>query len=163
MRRRAWLSNLLFAAVVSPALLQANTCNPPGNASLETLELWVPDLQGVNVITGFVPRTRHYMAHVPESEATAVLYVTAQDPNASIEVRYDRALIPLVSDRYARLSVPMGTSQLRIKVSVDTNSRGMPSSMYTVTVRRRRSGELQIGIDVVEVATDGGASDGGLY
>ena len=51
--RTVWLSTFLFAAALSPVFLQTNTCTPIGNARLAVLELWVPDMQGENVIEGF--------------------------------------------------------------------------------------------------------------
>jgi len=62
MRRSAWLSTFLFAAVLSPVLLQTNACTPIGNARLAVLELWVPDAQGESVIEGFDPDVLTYDA-----------------------------------------------------------------------------------------------------
>lgn len=160
MKRCVWLSTFLFAAVLSPVVLQADTCTPAGNARLSALELWVPDVQGENVIEGFRPDALWYDAYLPESEATAVLHVTAQDPTATIEVRHDGALKPLVGDQYAALDVPMDESELRIKVSVDTGGTSPYFWNYVVTVHRGGSGGLQIDFDV-QITSDGGV-DGGV-
>jgi hypothetical protein len=154
MRRSAWLSTFLFAAVLSPVLLQTNACTPIGNARLAVLELWVPDAQGESVIEGFDPDVLTYDAQLPESEGTALLRVEAEEPTAGIEVRHDSVLVPLGSDGSAFLDVPMGTSELRITVSVDTGGTLPYSWTYVVNVERGGEGTLVIDIDV-EVGAGG--------
>jgi hypothetical protein len=155
MKRSVWLSTFLFAAVLSPMLLQTNTCIPIGNARLAVLELRVGDAQGEDVIEGFNPYVLLYDAAFPASEATGLLRVEAQDPEATVEVRHDDELVPLGSEASAFLDVPMGTSELRIKVSVDTGGSEPYVWTYVVNVERGGEGTLSIGIDV-EVGGGGG-------
>ena len=159
MKRHVWFSTFLFAAVLSPVLLQTNTCIPLGNARLAVLELWVPDSQGVNVIEGFDPDVLTYDAPLPESDGTALLRVEAEEPTASIEARHDSVLVPLGSDGSAFLDVPMGTSELGITVSVDTGGALPYSWTYVVSIERGAEGVLSIGIDV-EVGAGGGGGSG---
>jgi hypothetical protein len=158
MKHPVWLSTFLFAAVLSPVVLQADTCTPIGNARLAVLELWVPDVQGVNVIEGFESYVLFYDAEFPASEATGLLRVEAEEPTASIEARHDSVLVPLGSDGSASLDVPMGTSELRITVSVDTGGALPYSWTYVVSIERGAEGVLSIGIDVEEGAGGGGGS-----
>jgi len=76
------------------------------------LELWVPNLQGVNVIEEFNPSYIAYDAQLPESEDVAVLYVEAQEPTATIEVQHDGEPVPLLWSTYGVLDVPLGSSEL---------------------------------------------------
>jgi hypothetical protein len=158
MTRPAWLSTFLFAAALSPVLLQADTCIAVGNARLDVLELWVPNLQGESVIEGFDPDVLRYDAYLLESEVTAVLFVQAQNPTATMEVQHDSQVMPLISDAYAVVHVPMGNSELHIKVSVDTGGVSPYSWTYVVNIERGGEGILSIDIDV-EVGA-GGAEGG---
>ena len=157
--RTRWLSTFLFAAVLSPVLLQTETCAPSASARLAVLELRVGTVQGEDTIQGFNPWVQSYRAQLPESEGTAVLVVQAQDPAATIEVRHDGVLQQLVWDHYAVLDVPMDASELRIKVSVDAGRPTPYSWTYVVTINRGGSGTLRIDIDV-EVTSDGGVEGG---
>jgi hypothetical protein len=162
MRRHVWLSTFLFAAVLSPVLLQTNTCAPSASARLSVLELRVGTVQGEDTIKGFNPWVQSYRAQLPESEGTAVLAVVGEDPEATIEVQHDGQLMPLAWGRWAALDVPMDTSELRIKVSVDTGRTSPYSWTYVVTINRGGSGTLRIDIDV-EVTSDGGVYDAGAF
>ena len=139
------------------AFLQTNTCTPPDQARLAVLELWVPDLQGVNVVEGFNPAAISYSAPLPESEGTAVLHVQAQDPTATIRVTYDAQLVSLISG-YGFLNVPPGRSELEIRVSAPSGA-GRASLTYFVHVERGGAGALLIDTEVEEIG-DGGV-DGG--
>jgi len=158
MKRRVWLSTFLFAAALSPVLLQTNTCTPVDHARLAVLELWVPDLQGVNVIEAFNPRYIAYDAQLPESEDVAVLVVAAQDPTATIEVRHDAQEVPLLWG-YSFLEVPLDRSELEIRVTVPLEDGGAESLTYFVHIVRGGEGVLLIDIDV-QVTSDGGVEGG---
>ena len=155
--RNQWLSTFLFAAALSPVLLQAQTCEPVDHARLSVLELWVPDLQGVNVIEGFNPSYISYDAALPESEDTAVLFVQAQEPTATIAVQHDGQSVPLLWS-HGLLDVPLGSSELEIRVSV-SNGAGPAALTYFVRIERGGEGILVIDIDV-EVTSDGGVEGG---
>jgi len=156
MRSHVWLSTFLFAAVLSPVLLQTNTCEPVDHARLSVLELWVPDVRGANVIEGFNPSYIVYDAQLPESEDKAVLFVQAQEPTATIDVQHDGQSVPLLWS-HGLLDVPLGSSELEIRVSV-SNGAGPASLTYFVHIERGGEGILVIDIDV-EVGA-GGAEGG---
>jgi hypothetical protein len=161
MKRHAWLSTFLFAAVLSPVLLQTETCESSVSARLAVLELWVPDLQGENVIEGFDPNVLQYRAGLPESEDTAVLRVEAQDPMATIRVQYDGQPIQLLWG-YGFLDVPLEGSELQIMVTAPTDDGGSYRWTYTVFIERGGEGTLLIDIDV-EVTSAGGVYDVGAF
>jgi hypothetical protein len=136
MRRSVFLSTFLFAAALSPVLLQSNTCTPAGNAKLAVLELRVGSATGENMIKNFSPNVIVYQALMPASVGTAVLRAQPQDSSATIEVRHDGQLVPFIFDGYTTLSVPLGLSELTIKVSVNTSSATPYYWTYVVSIRR---------------------------
>jgi hypothetical protein len=147
----------LFAAALTPALLQTDTCMVPDGAMLAVLELRVGSAEGEDTIDGFDPEVLLYLVQFPASEETAILRVEAQDPTATIEIRHDRQPVPFASPPYAELDVPVGESVLRVRVSVDTDGRPHFWT-YLVRIERSGAGTLSVGIEVQEEGAAGGMS-----
>jgi hypothetical protein len=84
----------LFAAALTPALLQTDTCMVPDGAMLAVLELRVGSAEGEDTIDGFDPDVLIYRAQFPASEETAVLRVEALEPTAIIEIRHHGHPVP---------------------------------------------------------------------
>ena len=83
MRKRAWLSAVLFFGLLSPVVLQSNVCGPVEYSKLERLELWVA---GQNEIAAFDSAQLAYEASAPSAEMTATLVFEARDPSATVTV-----------------------------------------------------------------------------
>ncbi|MGB5546149.1 MAG: hypothetical protein WBM74_06220, partial [Polyangiales bacterium] len=132
MKRSVLLSTFLFAAVLSPMLLQTNYCDLEKYQKLATLELYVPDINGQNVISDFNPDGILYKVELPvDPPDTAVLLVQAQDATATIEVTYDSLPISLGPNGVAPLT--LATNHSEIKVAVRGDSKVWT---YTVSIDR---------------------------
>ncbi|MBW2380309.1 MAG: hypothetical protein JRG70_12295, partial [Deltaproteobacteria bacterium] len=134
MKRSVFFSTFLFAAVLSPIVLQSSTCAPTGTASLVVLELRLGSFEGDNTIEGFSSNAYSYDARFPESESVGVLWVRADHPSTSIEVQYDGEPVQLVGLSVAELDVPLGSSELTIHVA----TRGPTPNSKTYLVRIER-------------------------
>ncbi len=132
MKRSVLLSSFLVAAVLTPMLLQTNYCDLEKYQKLATLELYVPDINGQNVISDFDPDGILYKVEVPlDPPDTAVLVVQAQDATATVEVTYDSLPISLGPNGVAPLT--LGTNHSEIKVAVMGDNKAWT---YTVSIDR---------------------------
>ena len=96
MKRTVLLSTFLFAAVLVPMLLQSEYCSTDPYPKLARLELYVPDINGQNVIQNFNPDYLLHEVELPlDPPDTAVLLVQAQDATASIDVTYNSLPVSL--------------------------------------------------------------------
>ena len=87
MERSARFSTIVFAAMLSPAMLQTSDCQraPTGNTFLSLLEL---DADGENRVDGFVSSQRDYNVWVPLGMDTVTVRVQSVDPGARITLSY---------------------------------------------------------------------------
>ena len=132
MKRSVLLSTFLFAAVLSPMLLQTNYCDLEKYQKLATLELYVPDINGQNVISDFNPDGILYKVELPvDPPDTAVLLVQAQDATATIEVTYDSLPISLGPNGVAPLTLAPNHSEIKVAVRGDSKAW-----TYTVSIDR---------------------------
>ena len=132
MKRSVLLSTFLFAAVLSPMLLQTNYCDLEKYQKLATLELYVPDINGQNVISDFNPDGILYKVELPVNPPdTAVLLVQAQDATATIEVTYDSLPISLGPNGVAPLTLAPDHSEIKVAVRGDNKAW-----TYTVSIDR---------------------------
>ena len=107
MRRSIFFSTFLFAAVL--VLIQTDYCSPSPYPKLSKLELYVPDINGQNVISGFRPDGILYKVELPlEPSATAVLLVQAEVPTSTIWAAYDDVPLGLDSNGQAALALAGG-------------------------------------------------------
>ena len=128
MKRSVLLSSFLVAAVLTPVLLQTDYCNLEKYQKLATLELYVPDINGQNVISDFDPDGILYKVELPlDSPDTAVLLVQAQDATATIEVTYDSLPVSLGPNGVAPLTLAPDHSEINVAVMAD-------SKVWTYTV-----------------------------
>jgi len=132
MKRSVLLSSFLVAAVLTPMLLQTNYCNLEKYQKLATLELYVPDINGQNVISDFDPDGILYKVELPlDPPDTAVLLVQAQDATATIEVTYDSLPISLGPNGVAPLTLAPDHSEIKVAVRGDNMAW-----TYTVSIDR---------------------------
>jgi hypothetical protein len=133
MRRTVFLSTFLFAAAL--VLLQTDYCSPSPYPKLSKLELYVPDINGQNAISGFRPDGILYEVELPfDSSDTAVLVVEVdpQDAGATIQATYDSLPVALDSDGQAPLTLVRAHSEIRVTVTAE-DGKGWT---YTVSIER---------------------------
>ena len=128
MERPILLSTFLFVAVLTPVLLQSNECSIESYPKLARLELYVPDINGQNVISDFNPDGILYKVELPlDPPDAAVLLVQAQDAAATVEVTYDSLPISLGPNGVAPLTLGPNHSEITVAVMAD-------SKVWTYTV-----------------------------
>jgi hypothetical protein len=132
MKRSILLSTFLFAAVLAPILLQSNECSIDSYPKLARLELYVPDISGQNMISGFRPDGILYEVELSlDPPDTAVLVVEAQYATSTIEVTYDSLPISLGPNGVAPLTLEPNHSEIKVAVMADNKVW-----TYTVSIDR---------------------------
>ena len=131
MRRSIFFSTFLFAAVL--VLLQTDYCTTSPYPKLARLELYVPDINGQNVIIGFRPDAIFYEAELSlDPPDSAVLLVEAQDATSTIEVTHNSLPVSLGPSGVAPLTLAPDHGEIRVTVTA-SDGKGWT---YTVSIDR---------------------------
>lgn len=109
------LSTILFAVMLSPAMLQAGQCNrPAGNASLSSLEL---EAGGQDRLASFVSTTIVYDVSVPVGIDTVTVRAQSVDTGSTLLLSYQgNAQLIGTGTGEGDLFLTPGTSQISITV-----------------------------------------------
>lgn len=83
-RSQFHLSTILFAAVLSPAMLQQVDCNRSGNANLASIEI---EAAGLNRVVGFSASTTSYDVWTTAGVNTIVVRAQTEAPSARVNYR----------------------------------------------------------------------------
>jgi hypothetical protein len=131
--RSVFFSTFVLAAALAPIVLQSNDCSLSPYPKLSRLELYVPDVNGQDVISGFRPEGILYRVELPlQPSATAVLVVQAEDPTSTIEATYNDVPIGLDSNGEAPLALAGTHTEIRVTLT-SADRKGMT---YTVSIDR---------------------------